>query len=82
MHELPEFESKYMVIERDGGTTKTHRLSVKSKSQGDTLGVIKWYGPWRGYCFYPSYGTIFSVGCLIDLVSYIEKLMECWRIGH
>jgi len=78
-HDLPEFESEYMEVLVYSTTGKTYRLNILSKSRGDELGVIKWYGPWRQYCFYPEPETIFSRGCLADIATYLEKIMECWR---
>ena len=48
---------------------------LNNKSLGD-LGLIKWYGPWRQYCFLPANGTIFNKGCLEDINDFITQLME------
>lgn len=55
---------------------KTLVVKILSKSSGDRLGSIRWYGPWRQYCFYPSPDTIFNKGCMNDVVKYIDKLMK------
>lgn len=42
------------------------------------LGVVKWYGPWRQYCFFVGaspHEFIFSVGCLRDISEFIKSLM-------
>jgi hypothetical protein len=52
---------------------------VESRRHGDTLGVIKWYGPWRQYCFYPEPGCVFNSDCLRDIAGFCFKLMQEWR---
>jgi len=36
------------------------------------LGVVKWYGPWRRYAFYPDGSTVFEQDCLRDLAEFVE----------
>jgi hypothetical protein len=55
---------------------KTHTFNVESKSSRAILGLIKWYGPWRQYCFYPEGKTIFNVTCMGDISNFIRQLME------
>lgn len=57
---------------------KTREYFVMSKSQGVRLGVIKWYGSWRQYCFFPVPGaeTVWSAGCLTDIQDFLAKLKE------
>lgn len=53
---------------------KTRVLSLVNKSSGDCIGVIKWYGPWRQYCFYPSPMSVWSDGCLVVVQEILTKL--------
>ena len=39
------------------------------------LGEVKWYGPWRQYCFFPE-NAIFNKGCLEDVNDFIKQLMD------
>lgn len=42
---------------------------------GDTLlGVVKWYFPWRQYCFYPEGDTILAKSCLVDISYFVIHL--------
>jgi len=41
-----------------------------------TIGVIKWYGNWRQYCFFPYGETIWNSDCLNDINSVIADLMK------
>ena len=45
-------------------------------SDSDWLGQVKWYAPWRQYCFYPVPETIFNVGCFKDINDFIGQLEE------
>jgi hypothetical protein len=55
---------------------KTQIWQCLSNNGGYALGVVKWYGAWRQYCFFPSGETIFNVGCLSDIQDFIRQLME------
>ncbi|GAG95866.1 unnamed protein product [marine sediment metagenome] len=66
--------SKYLEFTIMEQKPKTKVIGVTSKLHGDILGIIKWYNGWRQYCFYPEQYTIFSMGCLEDIQSYIKEL--------
>jgi len=70
--------SEYLLITRgiQSPSKKTMTLIISAKSTGDYLGVIKWYGAWRRYCFYPANMTVFSSGCLKDIQNCLDKLMN------
>jgi len=67
---------KYVEFELVATKSKTNVYSVLSRSSGDFLGEIKWYGPWRQYCFFPAQQTVWSKGCLAEVNSFIQKLMD------
>lgn len=56
---------------------KTSVWGCYNKRSGDILGEVKWYAPWRQYCFFPTarYTTIFNAGCMKDIVEFIEIQM-------
>jgi len=55
---------------------KTKIFAVKNKLFGDFLGLVKWHGPWRKYCFFVSNSAlVFDAGCLADIKDFIDKLM-------
>lgn len=31
------------------------------------IGLIMWYGPWRAFCFFPSYDSVWSASCLDEI---------------
>ena len=69
-------ESKYLefyLLERKPRTTV---WQVKSKHSGDILGVIKWFGKWRQYAFFPWLDTIWNPDCMTDIIQFIRELMD------
>lgn len=74
-------ESKYLEYFKAGHTGKTDVYDILSKSSGAVLGHIKWYGPWRQYCFFPSLQTVFNPDCLNHINGFIsEQMAERKRI--
>jgi len=69
-------KSKYMEFDKIGDTGKTEIWNVISKSSEFILGQIKWYGPWRQYCFYPSPHCVFNNGCMSDIQAFIKVLQD------
>lgn len=79
---MPEkLEGKYMraKIEPLENGKKTRSYRVLEVSTGYTLGWLKWFGRWRGYCFFPVTGTVFDGGCLAQLDAWISELDGAYR---
>lgn len=57
---------------------KTSEWSCRNNRSNKELGIIKWYGPWRQYCFSPTVPADYSKGCLNDIASFIEDLQNKW----
>jgi len=57
---------------------KTEVYDVTSVSSGDILGQVRWYAPWRQYCFTPTtkFSTWWSRSCFRDIIGFIDELME------
>jgi len=68
-------ESKYLEFFKAGHTGKTEVYNILSKHQGYVIGHIRWYGPWRQYCFYTAPNCVFNTGCLQDIQDFIGELM-------
>jgi len=79
-------ESKFLTfIPQDGDPTRrTQVITVSSKgedkntrrpSTGISLGIIRWYAPWRRYVFVVEPGTLFDSQCLDDIATYLSELM-------
>jgi hypothetical protein len=72
------WDSEYLTFEEDDHYEgKTKRLVIVSKRHLMILGEIKWHGPWRQYCFFPSPAhTVWNKGCLDDVQVVIKALMD------
>lgn len=54
---------------------KTNVYTCYNNRSVAALGTVKWYGPWRQYCFYPDAEMVFNKGCLNDISNFMEALM-------
>ena len=72
--------SKYIEITKHASSISKNRktgiYAVDNKKTGDMLGVIRWHGAWRQYCFFPMGETIFNTDCMQYLIDFIKDLME------
>jgi len=66
---------KYINFVLQEKKVKTQVWRCENTSSGDELGIVKWYGPWRRYCYFPSGPAVYSAGCLKDITHFIEQLM-------
>jgi len=68
---------EYLTFFEMDSKTKTKVFAVVNKLSNDVLGYVKWYAPWRRYCFFINLaGLIFDAGCLADIQDFINNLME------
>jgi hypothetical protein len=56
----------------------TKRWTVASKT-GVVLGEVKWYSAWRRYIFFPNALTCYDADCLLDIVTFLNSQMQCYR---
>lgn len=67
----------YLEFRRDAeaeAARKTAVWNVHAISNGARLGTIKWYSPWRQYCFFPDYGSVFNTSCMMSIQSVLSGL--------
>ena len=67
-------ETKYLSFIVKEHKPKTKVVAVVNKTHKQEIGVIRWYGAWRQYCFYPHPNTIWNTACLNDVNNMITKL--------
>ena len=67
---------KYIYFKWMKDGAKTAEYACLSVSSDAHRGTVKWYGPWRQYCFFPHGNTVFNVGCLDDIKDFIGQLMD------
>jgi len=67
-------EYQYLVFVQQPSNGKTSIWSCQNKHYGEELGIVKWFGSWRQYCYFPTVPATYSTGCLQDISSFIEQL--------
>jgi hypothetical protein len=76
-------EYKYLSFVELPPKAKTKCFWVKNKLTGYLLGAIKWYAPWRKYCFFvDTTGLVFDAGCLADIQEFMNGLMAERRANY
>jgi hypothetical protein len=69
-------KTQYLIFEdQEISKKKTKVISVININADDIIGIIKWYGPWRQYCFFPEFDTVWNITCLTDVNEVIGNLM-------
>lgn len=66
--------SEYLEFKILENKPKTVVVGVYSKRDRNLLGTVKWYPSWRQYTFFPESYTLWSAGCLEDIINYIREL--------
>jgi hypothetical protein len=62
---------------------KTDTWDVWSLDEASHLGQVRWYGPWRKYCFFPGAATtVFEQDCLRHIAEFIESETTKHRKGR
>ena len=48
------------------------RDKERTREQADyvELGIVKWYAPWRRYCFFPADGSLFDAACIREIAEF------------
>lgn len=67
---------EYVNFRKIASKTKTHRWSCCNLRSAATLGVVKWYAPWRRYCYFSTTEAVYSPGCLKDIQDFLESAMK------
>jgi len=58
---------------------KTFCWFVTAIDGGFTVGLIKWYGKWRKYAFFPRENTVFEQVCLRDIADFCDAVTRDHR---
>ena len=75
-------ESQYLEFRFVEKKPKTRVWEVCSKTNMLRLGLIKWYGSWRQYTFFPEQGTVFNEGCLEDIRYFLISENDIQKAKH
>jgi len=68
--------NKYIQIKLVINSNKTNVWQVINKKRNTIIGVIKWYGGFRKYCFFPESDMIFDWGCLRVIADFCKEKTE------
>lgn len=67
----------YITLQQDESFNgKTKKFFVFSKLSHAYLGIIKWYSPWRRYCFFPDTDTLYDRFCMVEISQALHDLMQ------
>jgi hypothetical protein len=64
----------FITFTETGDTGKTKVFDVTNGS-AHILGKVKWFAPWRRYCFFPNADCVFDMNCLNVIIDHIDELM-------
>lgn len=68
--------NKYLRVDKlDLPGIKTDTWVVRA-NDGNSLGEVKWYGPWRQYTLWTILGTVFNRDCLTALAGFLHEVNE------
>lgn len=72
---------KYIRVEDNGTSASglTKRWVVRNIRSGENCGEIRWHGPFRGYCFFPTDGFLFDASCLHAIAEHLEGVNSAKR---
>ncbi len=73
---------KYICFEQLEKREKTNIYICLNNKSRNSLGLIKWYGPWRQYCIFPSVNSVFNRECNNDINNFITQLMDERKKAH
>lgn len=73
-------ESDYLrFVEEPNPGKKTRRWRIESKSSGQRLGRVGWWGAWRQYVLSPHLDTVWNKGCLEAVNEFLDAANKAWR---
>lgn len=71
----------YVYFYLQAQTSKTKVWRCRNNKNQNLLGTVKWFSRWRQYCFFPETNTIFSIGCMKDIMYFIEQVKEDYNVN-
>jgi len=58
------------IVERN---PKTKAWRVRNMQAGVDLGIVRWFGRWRQYAFFPDEELVFEKTCLRTIADFTER---------
>jgi hypothetical protein len=73
--EMSEIKTHYQFLHFQRMVDKPMTLQFHCFTHSsDELGIVKWYSPWRQYCYFPLEQAVYSAGCLTDISDFCRQL--------
>jgi hypothetical protein len=72
--------SEYLLFREEEPNKKTRVVRVMAKQSGLLLGIIKWYGAWRHYCYFPRGDTVYSDRCLLEISEIVTSMNQDYSL--
>ncbi len=69
-------EYKFISFKMTDKKLRTTTWLCTNNRAGSELRIIKWYGVWRQYCYFPTVQAVYSKGCLEDIADFIKQLKK------
>jgi hypothetical protein len=67
-------KSKYMKALEVTSSTDHKEWKIVTKKDDQPLGWVNWFPRWKLYVFEPWADTVFSSGCLQDIITFINQI--------
>jgi hypothetical protein len=78
------YQDKYLLFKDEGKAegpkAKTRIWAVLNRTNNKVLGYVKWYAPWRKYCFFPEYTMCFDTNCMRNISIFCKDRTDEHKI--
>lgn len=69
---MSDYRFQYIHFAKVQQKPKTSVWTCRNNTSGAQLGVVRWHGPWRQYCFFATTPAVYSTGCLRDIQTFLD----------
>jgi hypothetical protein len=70
------YRTENIIFAEEERKPKTSVFGIYSAHDGAHLAEIRWHGPWRQYVLSPFDETLWSDGCLGDVIKFMLELRQ------
>lgn len=72
-------DSEYMMIVGEYIAGRKTPIFYIGERRGSGLGEIRWYAPWRSFCFFTYADKVFDNGCLAKILEWVNAANDQWK---
>ena len=73
---MPKTDYKYIRFIETEKKPKTSVWECRNKESDFLLGVVKYYGPFRKYSWFPESNTVFEFTCMSNINQFLSEVEE------